>query len=87
LFGYVNHAFISIRSNLRVNAYVDYQLTIQTRPGGALFEGTLRFDEETKNVQMMGENPAWSELRVMYVRSTLTDRHARWVIINQNYCI
>jgi hypothetical protein len=34
----------------RVNAYVDYQLTIQTRPGGALFEGTLRFDEETKNV-------------------------------------
>jgi hypothetical protein len=39
----------------RVNTYVDYQLTIQTRPGGALFEGTLRFDEETKNVQMMGD--------------------------------
>jgi hypothetical protein len=39
----------------RVNSYVDYQLTIQTRPGGALFEGTLRFDEETKNVQMMGD--------------------------------
>jgi hypothetical protein len=33
----------------------DYQLTIQTRPGGALFEGTLRFDEETKHVQMMGD--------------------------------
>ena len=32
-------------------------------------------------------NPAWIELRVMYVRSTVTDRHARWVIINQNYCI
>jgi hypothetical protein len=28
---------------------------IQTRPGGALFEGTLRFDEETKNIQMMGD--------------------------------
>jgi hypothetical protein len=28
-------------------------------------------------------NPAWIELRVMYVRSTVTDRHARWVIINQ----
>jgi hypothetical protein len=27
-------------------------------------------------------NPAWIELRVMYVRSTVTDRHARWVIIN-----
>lgn len=39
----------------RVNTYVDYQLTIQTRPGGALFEGTLRFDEETKSVQMMGD--------------------------------
>jgi hypothetical protein len=32
-------------------------------------------------------NPAWVELQVMYVRSTVTDRHARWVIINQNYCI
>jgi hypothetical protein len=32
-------------------------------------------------------NPAWIELRVMYVRSIVTDRHARWVIINQNYCI
>ena len=32
-------------------------------------------------------NPAWIELRVMYVSSTVTDRHARWVIINQNYCI
>jgi hypothetical protein len=31
-------------------------------------------------------NPAWIELRVMYVRSTVTDRHARWVIINQKYC-
>ena len=39
----------------RVNTYVYYQLTIQTRPGGALFEGTLRFDEETKNVKMMGD--------------------------------
>jgi hypothetical protein len=34
---------------------VDYQLTIQTRPGGALFEGTLRFDEETKKVKMMSD--------------------------------
>ena len=32
-------------------------------------------------------NPAWIELRIMYVRSTVTDRRARWVIINQNYCI
>ena len=32
----------------RVNTYVDYQLTVKTRPGGALFEGTFRFDEETK---------------------------------------
>jgi hypothetical protein len=32
-------------------------------------------------------NPAWIELRVMSVRSTVTDRHARWVIINQNYWI
>ena len=32
-------------------------------------------------------NPTWIELRVMYVRSTVMDRHARWVIINQNCCI
>jgi hypothetical protein len=32
-------------------------------------------------------NPAWIELRVMYVRSTVTDKQARWVIINQNHCI
>jgi hypothetical protein len=30
-------------------------------------------------------NPAWIELRVMYVRRTVTDRHARWVIINQRF--
>jgi hypothetical protein len=29
------------------------------------------------------ENLAWIELWVMYVRSTVTDRHARWVIINE----
>jgi hypothetical protein len=33
----------------RVNTYVDYQLTIQTRPGGALLEGTLRFDTVNAN--------------------------------------
>jgi hypothetical protein len=38
-----------------VNNLVDYQLTIQTRPGGALFEGTFRFDEEKKKVQMTGD--------------------------------
>jgi hypothetical protein len=27
------------------------------------------------------------ELPVMYARSTVTDKHARWAIINQNYCI
>jgi hypothetical protein len=27
----------------------------KTRPGGALFEGTFRFDEETKKVQMTGD--------------------------------
>jgi hypothetical protein len=32
-------------------------------------------------------NPTWIELQVMYVRSTVTGRHARWAIINQNYCI
>jgi hypothetical protein len=32
-------------------------------------------------------NPDWIELRVMYARSTVTDRHARGAIINQNYCI
>jgi hypothetical protein len=32
-------------------------------------------------------HPDWIELRVMYARSTVTDRHARWVIIDQNYCI
>ena len=28
-------------------------------------------------------NPTWIDLQVMYVRSTVMDRHARWAIINQ----
>jgi hypothetical protein len=47
---------LSIReTKIFVNTYVDYQLTVQTRPGGAQIEGTFRFDEETKNVQMTGD--------------------------------
>jgi hypothetical protein len=44
---------------------------------------------ETKPTKaiLINYNPSWIELRVMYVRSTVTDRHARRVIINQNYCI
>jgi hypothetical protein len=30
-------------------------------------------------------NPDWIELRVMYERGTFTDRHAKWVIINQKH--
>ena len=44
-----------VKYGKRVNTYIDYQLTIQTKPGDAMFEGTLRFDEEKKTVQMMGD--------------------------------
>jgi hypothetical protein len=44
-------------------------------------------ENETKGNETKRANPTWIELQVMYVRSTVTDRHARWVIINQNYCI
>jgi hypothetical protein len=39
----------------RVNIYVDYQLTLQTKPGDAVFEGTLRYDESEKTLDLVGD--------------------------------
>lgn len=39
----------------RIDAYVDYQLMLSTEPGGALFEGTVRYNEEQREYTLMGE--------------------------------
>lgn len=39
----------------RANPYIDYQVTLQTSPGGAVFEGTIRFDEENKSYDLVGD--------------------------------
>ncbi|GAB1601322.1 uncharacterized protein LOC115217513 [Argonauta hians] len=39
----------------RVNAIVDYQLMVQTSPGGAVFEVTARFNEQEDTFNLMNE--------------------------------
>ncbi|CAI9738683.1 XP_029648894.2uncharacterized protein LOC115222734 [Octopus vulgaris] len=40
----------------KVNTIIkDYQLTIQTNPGGGLFEGTVRYDSKTKHFSLLGD--------------------------------
>jgi hypothetical protein len=38
-----------------VNAVVDYQVTIRTQPGGGVFEGTFRFDEEFSVLDLVSD--------------------------------
>ncbi|XP_021356975.1 uncharacterized protein LOC110452651 [Mizuhopecten yessoensis] len=39
----------------RAKAYVDFQLTLRARPGGGLFEATVRFDERRDEYQMLSD--------------------------------
>lgn len=39
----------------RIDSYVDYQLTIETKPGYGLFEATVRYNEKYKTFKLMGE--------------------------------
>ncbi|CAG2247955.1 unnamed protein product [Mytilus edulis] len=39
----------------RIKSYIDYQITIQTKPGDAIIEGTLRFDEKRKTYDLVGD--------------------------------
>lgn len=39
----------------RVSTYIDYQLMLQTSPGDGMFEGTVRYDEFWKSINMMGD--------------------------------
>ncbi|XP_063413992.1 uncharacterized protein LOC134696239 [Mytilus trossulus] len=39
----------------RIDSYVDYQLMLETKPGDALFEGTVRYNEKYKTYKLMGE--------------------------------
>ncbi|XP_052077971.1 uncharacterized protein LOC127715893 [Mytilus californianus] len=39
----------------RVKSYIGYQITVQTKPGDAIFEGTLRFDEKGKTYHSVGD--------------------------------
>ncbi|XP_071125528.1 uncharacterized protein [Mytilus edulis] len=39
----------------RVKSYIDYQITVQTQPGDAVFEGTLRYDEKGKTYDLVGD--------------------------------
>ncbi|CAG2196516.1 unnamed protein product [Mytilus edulis] len=34
---------------------IDYQITVQTKPGDAILEGTLRFDEKRKTYDLVGD--------------------------------
>ncbi|XP_071155419.1 uncharacterized protein [Mytilus edulis] len=39
----------------RIKSYIDYQITIQTKPGDAIIEGMLRFDEKRKTYDLVGD--------------------------------
>ena len=44
-----------IKFGERVKTYIDYQIMLQTTPGDAVFEGTIRYDEYWKSINMMGD--------------------------------
>jgi hypothetical protein len=44
-----------IKFGERVKTYIDYQIMLQTTPGDAMFEGTIRYDEYWKSINMMGD--------------------------------
>ncbi|VDI08852.1 Hypothetical predicted protein [Mytilus galloprovincialis] len=39
----------------RMKSYIDYQITIQTKPGDAIIEGTIRFDDKRKTYDLVGD--------------------------------
>ncbi|XP_063420600.1 uncharacterized protein LOC134705813 [Mytilus trossulus] len=44
-----------VTNNDRVKSYIDYQITVQTTPGDAVFEVTLRFDQKGKTYDLVGD--------------------------------
>jgi hypothetical protein len=44
-----------IKRGERVKTYIDYQIMLQTTPGDAMFEGTIRYDEYWKSINMTEE--------------------------------
>ncbi|VDI26635.1 Hypothetical predicted protein [Mytilus galloprovincialis] len=38
-----------------VKSYIDYQITVQTKPGDAVFEATIRFDQKKKTYNLVGD--------------------------------
>ena len=38
-----------------VKTYIEYQIMLQTTPGDAMLEGTIRYDEYRKSINMMGD--------------------------------
>ena len=49
----VNDQYIKLGE--RVKTYIDYQIMLQTTPGDAMFEGTIRYDEYWKSINMTEE--------------------------------
>jgi hypothetical protein len=45
-----------IKYGERVKSFIDYQIMLQTTPGDAMFEGTIRYDEYWKSINMMLQN-------------------------------
>lgn len=45
----------TVRYGNRSDPVVIYQLTVRTEPGGALFEGTVRYDETTDDITLAGD--------------------------------
>ncbi|CAC5410815.1 unnamed protein product [Mytilus coruscus] len=55
---YVNTSHVGEKSSIlyghRVSTYSDYQISLQTVPGDAVFEFTVRYDESKSNFNVMG---------------------------------
>ncbi|KAK7476936.1 hypothetical protein BaRGS_00031795 [Batillaria attramentaria] len=45
----------TVRYGNRSDPMVIYQLTLRTEPGGALFEGTVRYDETFDEIALAGD--------------------------------
>ncbi|CAC5410839.1 unnamed protein product [Mytilus coruscus] len=56
---YVNTSHVGEKSSIlyghRVSTYIDYQISLQTVPGDAMFEFTVRYDESESNFNMTGD--------------------------------
>lgn len=65
----------------RAKAYADFQLTVKARPGGGLFEATVRYDERRDDYQMLSDV---SRINLYGDQSKCIEKHA---LKKYCYCI